>query len=230
MALIEDTIIADIIDEYEAAKKVPGTSEWDAYKAAAQAVGVTAAMVQQHVKALRSTVRLAKMKILAKSSAMVDKIVEKAPTNELIDILSRPNVGVLEPAQKGQQSNGGFILSVAMDSCGAVRATAAMLPESEPLALPPLVDLNVLEGVSDAPHPATAVSAPSIRERLARARAESTGAAAEETGGQRGAGRREAIRRIQDADGTPRSRALGSGRSKIHLREDHEGLSGEAEM
>lgn len=219
MALIEDTIIAAIIDEYEAAKRVPGTSEWAAYQAAAKAVGVGVAEVQAQVKALRSTVRLAKMRILAKSSAMVNKIIDKAPTGELIDILSRPNVGVLEPAQKGAQGSGGFILSVAMDSCGAVRATAAMLPEQ---------DIPQLSGGFDGQNEnaeredASPTHAEQLRKRLAAAREATitgTDGRSDPTEDREG---RPGIKRLQRSDDSPRSRALGTSRSKIHLRDDHE--------
>lgn len=225
MALIEDTIIAAIIDEYEAAKKIPGTSEWAAYQAAARAVGVSTAEVKQHVVALRSTVRLAKMRLLAKSSAMVDKIIDKAPTGELIDILSRPNVGVLEPAQKGAQGAGGFILSVAMDSCGAVRATAAMLPDTQP---PQLEETVYAESQSpERPHAITGrtTAADAIRERLAAARDAATDAGivgrsdAAEGGEERGHSRHQ---RVRGADDEAPSRAVGTSRSKIHLRDAHE--------
>lgn len=175
MPLIEDTIIAEIIDAYEIAL-TKGMTPTMAYITAAKEVGVDASSVRYHVKQLKSTVALAKLKIKAKASAMVDRIIEKAPTSELIDILSRPNIGVLEPAQKGGQGSGGFMLTVAMDSCGAVRATAAMLPDA-PAALPPardLVDMNIIdsEGVPDeeAPRPAPSRTE-SLRQRLAAARA-----------------------------------------------------------
>lgn len=173
MGLIQDTIIAEIVTEFEKAKK-RGLTDQQAYSHAAEIVGVMPADVRHHVTALRSTVALARMKIRAKASVMVDRIVEKAPTSELIDILSRPNVGVLEPAQKGAQGGGGFILSVGLDSLGGVRATAAMLPDV-PVAALPSGDVMDRGGVPDEKDTAAEddtrpTHTESLRRRLALAR------------------------------------------------------------
>ncbi len=169
MGLVTDTIVAEIVDRYEAAKK-RGLIDTQAYNEVADAMGIDASSVRYHVKALKSTVALAKRKLLAKASVMVDRIVEKAPTSELIDILSRPNIGVLDPAQKGQQGNGGFFLSVEMGSLGGVRATAAMLPESAP-ALPPASEIIDITGDAYAQNGHVPTSAEALRYRLALARA-----------------------------------------------------------
>lgn len=180
MGLIQDTIIAEIVTEFEKAKR-RGLTDQQSYSEAAERVGVMPADVRHHVTALRSTVKLAQMKIRAKASVMVDRIVEKAPTSELIDILSRPNVGVLEPSQKGGQGGGGFILSVGLDSLGGVRATAALLPES-PAGLPApqeshrdgenIIDVGgIVDGQEDGDAPERPNTADAFRKRLALARA-----------------------------------------------------------
>lgn len=173
MGLIKDTIIAEIVERFEAVKKL-GHTDSQSYNVVAREMGIDAASVRHHVKALRSTVQLAKRKLLSKASAMVDRIVEKAPTSELIDILSRPNIGVLEPAQKNNNSGGGFFLSVEVGSLGGVRATAAMLPDAQvPAALPPapadVIDVTG-EGYAQDDHVPTTAEA--LRYRLALARAE----------------------------------------------------------
>lgn len=206
MGLIQDTIIAEIVTEFEKAKK-RGLTDQQAYSEAAERVGVMPADVRHHVTALRSTVALARMKIRAKASVMVDRIVEKAPTSELIDILSRPNVGVLDPAQKGAQGGGGFILSVGLDSLGGVRATAAMLPDV-PVAALPSGDVIDVEGVPDekdatAEDDSKPTRAESLRRRLALAR--STTAEAESLDTPADAGAERATRRtpwlVPEGDG-----------------------------
>lgn len=76
--------------------------------------------IENFIRRNRSTVEYAKMKLRGAASDIVDKIIDKAPTHELIDILSRPNIGVLDPIKK-VEGGGGFILNVSAESCGAVK-------------------------------------------------------------------------------------------------------------
>lgn len=54
-------------------------------------------------------------------------VVREASVTQKIDILSRPNMAVLAPVRAGAEGQRGFILTVSADSCGAVKATAAMI-------------------------------------------------------------------------------------------------------
>jgi hypothetical protein len=77
--------------------------------------------IENFLRRHRSTVELAQIKLKASASKIVQKVIEKAPTHELIDLLSRPNIGVLEPMKKQDITNNGFIINVQADSLGAVK-------------------------------------------------------------------------------------------------------------
>lgn len=240
MALLEDTITAHIIEAYETAQR-KGMGEWDRCKYAANEVGVKAQFVQDTMRTLRSTVKLAKMKLLAKSAKMVEKILDKGTPTDFIDILSRPNVGVLEPRASGSQGHGGFILSVAMDSLGGVRATAGLLPEAPPdvAEIPPIDNVPISEEVSDgqiidvapalrpAPEEDEGTPAERLRARLAHARAESQDPESRGEDAERSHTGRQKDRRFRNADEAPlcRTVAMGSRKSKISLDVPHESFT-----
>lgn len=75
---------------------------------------------------LRPTTDMAKMYLKAKAMRLVKRVVAKANVSEAIDILSRPGMDVLAPAQKHVESSGpaGFFLTVQADTCGAVTVGA----------------------------------------------------------------------------------------------------------
>lgn len=204
-----------------------------AYKYVARGWGVHEQTIAAIWKRHRSTAKLATMKIQAQASAIVEKIIEKAPTNELIDILSRPNIGVLEPMKSGN-GGGGFIVSVSADSCGGVKVGVA--GGFEPAALPaaPIssehapVDFHLLtEGETheeDASpvqgHSGRSDAGEAIRARLAHAREQAATEQRRESHQSSHAG----VKSVQGTLDPAPSRSLSSpGRtSKINLRYAHE--------
>lgn len=75
---------------------------------------------------LRPTTDLAKMYLKAKAIKLARRIVRKANVSEAIDLLSRPDMGVIAPRLASDNAvGGGFFLSVEMDTCGAVKIGAA---------------------------------------------------------------------------------------------------------
>lgn len=84
------------------------------------------------IQRFKPTTDLGKMYMKAKAYRMTKRLVKEAKAGELIDILSRPGMGVIEPAVKNEGGAGGFFLSVAADSCGAVKvgvATGSFQPQ-----------------------------------------------------------------------------------------------------
>lgn len=73
------------------------------------------------IERLRPTNNLATDYLRSQSLRMAMKVVRRANVSELIDVLSRPNIGVLEPVKQSGKDGGGFILSLATDSCGGVK-------------------------------------------------------------------------------------------------------------
>lgn len=67
------------------------------------------------------TTDLAARFIKASALSMVQRVVEKGTTDQFIDVLTRPNVGVLEPVAKGGGGDfGGVHISVSAGSVGAI--------------------------------------------------------------------------------------------------------------
>lgn len=84
----------------------------------------------------RSTTALASARIRAKALDLVDKVIEKGEVDQIIDVLSRPNIGVLDPVNKGGTSgglNGGIHVSVGIGSLAAVSVEAT---PNAPISLP----------------------------------------------------------------------------------------------
>lgn len=75
------------------------------------------------VKRLEPTTGLAQTYIKAGALRLAKRIVAKASVAESIEVLSRPNIGVLESRQQAT-GGGGFFLSISKDSCGAFKMEA----------------------------------------------------------------------------------------------------------
>jgi hypothetical protein len=86
---------------------------------------------------------LAKDYLLANALKLAQRVVEEANVEESIDILSRPNIGVLEPVVKAQnQPRIGIITNINTSTLGGVMPSTStyaidVSPEPEPLCLPP---------------------------------------------------------------------------------------------
>lgn len=82
-------------------------------------------VIHQLVQRYRPSTKLARMYFQSRALKMARRVVEKGTTSELIDVLSRPNMGVLDPRQAQEQSGSGpLFLAISADSCGAVKAVA----------------------------------------------------------------------------------------------------------
>lgn len=140
------------------------------------------------LKRLQPTTDLAKMYLKAKAYRMARRLARKASPAEIIDILERPGINVLEPAKKMESGGGGFFLSVQTDSCGAVKmgiasgqAVAALAPTVTP-DFNPFVGLSQ-EDFDEEPTPRDAgprIEPPNQRQALAIRQAESQNRTLEE--------------------------------------------------
>lgn len=124
---IEEEEALDILEMLETSLK-KGYSAAQTYRYIARGLGRHPKTIENFIRRHRSTVGLAQMKLRANAAKIVDKIIDKAPTHELIDVISRPNIGVLEPTKKQELTNNGFILNVQVDSLGAVKSIPAPTP------------------------------------------------------------------------------------------------------
>lgn len=231
---LDDSDILGILEAVQASLD-QGASLIYAYRYVARGWGVSPDTVGNYWREHRPTTKLATMKIQARASQIVEKIIEKAPTNELIDILSRPNIGVLEPMKSGNQG-GGFIVSVSADSCGGVKVGVAA--GIEPSALPAwdtgTADLSHLKSdmlhlleepahaeIDDAVTPNPPTNAETVRARLAKAREQAQNGLDR---GQPDLAGNAGVQRVQRALDSAPSRSMSSPghTSKINLRYSHE--------
>lgn len=129
---IEADEIQHILDLFNDSRK-RGRSLMDSYTLVAQQVGRDAKTIASLIQRLRPTTDLARMYFRAKAFKMAKRIVKKASPSELIDVLQRPSIGVLDPIKKIDTGPGGFFLSVNAESCGSVKVGVAQLPPAPDL-------------------------------------------------------------------------------------------------
>lgn len=96
-----------------------------AYDLIAKALDLELRTVAGVIYRHRPTTEIARLKLRAAASELVDRVVAKANVQEAIDLLSRKELGVLTPMKTGGggpgSGGGGLFLSVQADSCGAVK-------------------------------------------------------------------------------------------------------------
>lgn len=106
---------SDILEYLEKGKSI---------KEAAIEFGRDPSSISELVRAMRPTTALARATLKAKASELVDRVLEKADVDQLLDVLSRPNLGVLESIPNGKMGGGpiqiGVAVSVAPGSLPAV--------------------------------------------------------------------------------------------------------------
>ena len=91
----------------------------------AEEFGRTAETIAGLLKSLRPTTELARATLLSRANELVTKVVDKADVDQIIDVLSRTNVGVLDPIAKGRgDTNVGIMVSVQQGSLAAVTVPA----------------------------------------------------------------------------------------------------------
>jgi hypothetical protein len=99
----------------------------ETYKVIGEAVGRDHKTVCDVIKRYLPTTDLATAILRAGAVDMAQKIIKKGTVSEMIDVLERPNIGVLDPVKKGTNDNdSGFVLSVSADSLGAVKVGVAI--------------------------------------------------------------------------------------------------------
>lgn len=87
--------------------------------------------IARAIQRLMPTVTLARARFQAGAAKMAKRVIAKGSVQDLIDVLSRPSVGVLDPAIKAGAGGqgGGFLTSVTVESIGASRTTITTAPD-----------------------------------------------------------------------------------------------------
>jgi hypothetical protein len=128
----EDATCVGLIEQNLTNEEVAARMEW------------TPDMVRDVRSRYFPTTGLAGAILRAGAARLATRIVEEATVEEALDVLTRSNVGVLKPIEKGGPRTG-FFTSVQLDSLGGVRVSTAMVDgapststaEDVPPALPP---------------------------------------------------------------------------------------------
>lgn len=127
---IEADEIQHILDLFNDSRK-RGRSLMDSYTLVAAQVGRDAKTIAGLIQRLKPTTDLARMYFRAKAYKMAKRIVNKGSASELMDVLQRPSVGVLDPVKKIEGGGGGFFLTVNAESCGAVKVGVLQAPPAQ---------------------------------------------------------------------------------------------------
>lgn len=126
---IQPDEIQHILDLFNDCRK-KGRSLMESYKLVGAMVERDHKVIANIIQRLKPTTDLARMYFRAKSYKLAKRLVAKASPSEIIDILQRPSVGVLDPIKKVDMGPGGFFLSVNAESCGSVKV-GVMQPQPE---------------------------------------------------------------------------------------------------
>lgn len=117
-----------------------GMGKMEAYRTIGAAFDRDPQHIAAIVRSLTSTTAIATHLLKARAFRLASRLVREASPEQIIDILERPNIGVLAPKAEAA-SGGGFFLSVSADSCGAVKIgagqTSGLRGLERPPALPP---------------------------------------------------------------------------------------------
>lgn len=89
-----------------------------------------AASIGNAIQRYQPTTNIAEVILKRGAARLASRIVRRANVTEAVDILSRPNIGVLDPIKKSE-GGGGFIISMQADSCGAVKVGVAFGQQPE---------------------------------------------------------------------------------------------------
>lgn len=124
---VEADEIQHILDLFNDSRK-HGRGLMDSYTLVGAQVGRDKKVIAGIIQRLKPTTDLARMYFRAKAYKMAKRVVAKASPGELMDVLQRPSIGVLDPVKKIEGGGGGFFLSVSTESCGAVKVGVAAIP------------------------------------------------------------------------------------------------------
>lgn len=82
--------------------------------------------ISKLLKRLRPTTELARATLLSRANELVTRVADKADIDQLIDVLSRPNVGVLDPVANkgGGGAHVGILVSVSPAHLAALTPAA----------------------------------------------------------------------------------------------------------
>lgn len=179
---MDDEERGQILDRYDSLRR-SGQEKGEAIKAICFDTGRDKVTIYRLIAAFADSSGLATRYVKSQAMTMIKKIVEKGDVDQLIDVVSRPNIGVLQPIIKGNNAPQ-ILVSVTRDSLGGVsptpaiegeilgtvkRITEGFTPPPVPAESPEAVHGDIRRGVGEV---AEAPPAPSVASETRDAAAE----------------------------------------------------------
>lgn len=131
-----------------------GLGKDECYRRIGEILGRSQGTIGVAIRRLTPTKRTARLYLESKAYKLARRVVEKANTQESIDLLSR--MGVLDPPAKAEGSSmGGFFLTVTAETCGAVKVGMAVGQIAEKSESVDVFDVDPIE--QEATHEAAEV-------------------------------------------------------------------------
>lgn len=141
------TELNELIRDYKRLTDTEGRGLMETYKILGEKMDRSPDVIRQTIRRFLPTTDAAESYLKAQALRLAVRVVRKANVDQSIDLLSRPNIGVIAPQQQ-QASSGGFFLSVHTESLGGMQigisgsegnlpsaASPAASGSSEPLML-----------------------------------------------------------------------------------------------
>lgn len=142
-------VLEEIKVKYDLARK-EGLGRVQAYEAVGADMEIDWKTIAAVIRRLKPTTQLAQDYLKASAMRLAVRVVRNAGVQQSIDLLSRPNIGVLAPIQQAQGGGGGgFFLSVTADSCGSVKVGVMPAPTEIPTQL---TEGEVIDGEQERPN------------------------------------------------------------------------------
>lgn len=136
----EDAELSYVLEKYQALAQ-QGRPLLDIYKEIGLEIGRHPEHVGQKVREYRPTVKLAVAKVRARAAKLIERVMEKGTVDQTMDLLSRANIGVLEPIRKSGGEMAGAQVLVNIGSLGAASISVGEAPAPQ---MDPLIDMLAL--------------------------------------------------------------------------------------
>lgn len=163
---MDDFDKADILDQYDMFTNGPKpVSPAEAYSKISENTGREIDNVRKFIRSMRDTTTLATRVIRARSSQLVEKVLRKADPALLVDILQRPNIGVLKPVVKEPVAQIGIFVSTGRDSLGATGTASGADPLNYIDAETVEAERKLIEGEVNGAEPVKEVVEPPKKKR-----------------------------------------------------------------
>jgi hypothetical protein len=118
--------IEEIVGRFNALRR-KGKSLTEAYKSVAETMGRDWKVIASVMYRLQPTTDFAKVYLKAEALKLARRVVRNANVGEALDVLTRPNIGVLQPIKSRASGGAQVFCSITLDSIGAIARPASQV-------------------------------------------------------------------------------------------------------